>query len=343
MKKDLSNSRLVKLLLTVYRAGRKTSVYLSDKRLKWQRRSFYKSLGLFPRICLTHNISPFLKTGELDATIYAYTGEMEKLKRCLERKVSPDLKGLMENAIFAGNVQVVKLLLDHGANPNRTVELNRNTVLHAATQGGKADIVELLLANGADPNRKSTQGKKPLFYAYDRGEGRSRLVQLLEPVTEFDRRAYDVDNFLKMEDQVAAYYAFREAIEEGFRHRSPAELRVLSLPNFLSLCCANGFLDMYWQATWACIPSAELMEAISEPALAERLRKCIAIVREYGQIVGRDPFDSNGDYLDLDEASEEKLRSPELDFCKDYGDWIRWDDFCRKTMEYVRRNRELFT
>jgi len=155
--------------------------------------------------------------------------------------------------------------------------------------------------------------------------------------------SYNVEDFLKMDDQVKAYYGLCDAIIKEDRKFSPAELRVLSLTDFLGLCCANGFDDLYWQARWAAVPSAELMNAIDEPVLAERLWKCIAIVREYGQKIRQDPFEPNSNHVDLDEATEEKLRSPELDFCKDYGDWIDWDVFCRKTMDYVRKNRELFT
>ncbi|HVU27645.1 MAG TPA: ankyrin repeat domain-containing protein [Verrucomicrobiae bacterium] len=339
MKKESSNSILFKLILVIYRTGKKLRWYLAEKRLKWQRPKFYNSLGLYQKIHFAHLINPFLRTIELDATIFAYTGEKEKLKECLERGVSPDLRGLMENAIFADNASIAKLILAYGANPDRKVDLIGHTLLHEATRRGSPEIVELLLAKGADPNRQTQDGKKPLYYAYDRGEGRAPLAKLLEPVTKFDRPNYNVDDFLKMEDQVKAYYAFCKAIMEGFRTRSPAELRVLALPDFLAHCCMNGFNDMYWQARWAVIPSTELMEAIGERKFAEMLRKCIAIAREYGEKIGRDPFGADSDYVDLDEETEKKFDVPELDFCKLDFDW---DEFCRKTMNYVRENRELF-
>jgi hypothetical protein len=150
---------------------------------------------------------------------------------------------------------------------------------------------------------------------------------------------YRVDDFLEMENQVKAYYAFCETIRKEDRELTPAELRVLCLPDFLALCCANGFDDLYWQATWAVVPSAELMEAIGEREFAEMLRRCIAIVREFGERIGRDPFNSNSDYVKLDEETEKQFNVPELDFCKQDFDW---DELCRKTMDYVRKNRELF-
>ena len=62
--------------------------------------------------------------------------------------------------------------------------------------------------------------------------------------------SYNVDDFLKMDDQVKAFYGLRDAIIKEERKFSPAELRVLSMPDFLGLCCANGFDDLYWQARY---------------------------------------------------------------------------------------------
>src|SRR5215472_4716882 len=95
--------------------------YLSEKRLRWQRPAFYNSLEMVDQVHFHHTLSPFLRTVELDACIYAYTGEVEKLKQCLQRKVSPNWSCLLGLAIYGGKVPVVKLLLDAGANPNRTI------------------------------------------------------------------------------------------------------------------------------------------------------------------------------------------------------------------------------
>jgi hypothetical protein len=151
---------------------------------------------------------------------------------------------------------------------------------------------------------------------------------------------YNIDDFLAMENKVAAYWALFKAIQNSPSTPSDAEMRVLSLPDFLGLCCANGFDDLYWQAGWAAIPSAELMEAIGEPQLSQMLWKCIDIAREYGKKVGKDPFAPEGDYVDLDEETEAKFNSPDLNFCSLYPDW---DDCCTRTIDYVRKNRHLFT
>ena len=342
MKEKASNPILFKLVLAIYQANKKLRWYLSEKRLKWQRTEFYKSLELFQKIHFAHTVSPFLKTVELDATIYAYTGEVGKLTQSLARKVSPDLKGLMENAIFADKVQVVKLLLDSGANPNRKVDLMKHTLLHEAVIRGEPEIVELLLAKDADPNCETRNGKKPLYYAYDRATNVAPLAKLLEPVTKCDTPNYNVDDYLKMEDLEKAYWALCKAIMNGFRRRTRAELRVLSLADFTGNCLNNGFDTFDVNARWAVVPAAELMEAIDEPDLARGLWEGIAVVREYGKKVGRDPYDSDSDYVALDEETDNKLYALKFDFF-DYGDLDVVERLYRKTMDYVRNNRELFT
>ncbi|KAJ7110469.1 ankyrin repeat-containing domain protein, partial [Mycena epipterygia] len=55
----------------------------------------------------------------------------------------------LQAAAFQGNLEIVKLLLAHGANPN--IEGGQNgTALQAATVCGHTDIVKVLLEHGAD-------------------------------------------------------------------------------------------------------------------------------------------------------------------------------------------------
>lgn len=329
--------------MKIYELWKKLRWYLAEKRLKWQRPTFYNSLELYPKVHLTHTISPFLRNLELDAAIYAYTGEVDKLRECLDQGVSPDLKCLMESAIFADKVQIVRLLLAFRANPNRTVDLSGHTLLHEATRRGNPEIVELLLSKGADPNCMTRDGKKALSYAYDRSEGRAPLARLLEPVTEVERPNYNVDDFLEMENPEKAYWALCAAIQKhGLRKFSPAELRILSLADFTGNCLTNGINTFDGNARWAVVPCAELMAAIDEPAFARELWQCIAIMREYGQKIGRDPFDPDADYVALDEETENKLYAREFDFT-DHVDLSTDERLYRKTMDYVRESRELFT
>lgn len=78
-------------------------------------------------------------------------------------------------AVENGHIEVVKLLLDKGANVN--VNSGRGTALHIAVKNGRADIVRLLLDRGADLSLavnplsadNSLRGKTPLQIAQGKG------------------------------------------------------------------------------------------------------------------------------------------------------------------------------
>ncbi|WDT70866.1 MAG: hypothetical protein MPW14_09160 [Candidatus Manganitrophus sp.] len=66
-------------------------------------------------------------------------------------------------------------LLDHGANPNASVDLH-GTVLAAAAKGGRLDVVRLLLERGARPDgaalRAAAQGGMPVSSPFCSTRGR---------------------------------------------------------------------------------------------------------------------------------------------------------------------------
>ncbi|MDB6052810.1 MAG: Ankyrin repeat protein [Verrucomicrobiales bacterium] len=72
-------------------------------------------------------------------------------------KESPDLindrsSAPLNAAAFAGQPNVVKLLLDNGADPN-LISASFTTPLYTAVTAGRKDMVELLLSRGADVNK----------------------------------------------------------------------------------------------------------------------------------------------------------------------------------------------
>lgn len=91
-----------------------------------------------------------------------------------------------ENGVFAlfvaaqeGYDVLVKLLLEHGAEPNKksAESTNESTPLHQAAFNGRLKCAELLLAHGANPNIKNKSGEMPLMYAVH--EGHHNIVALL--------------------------------------------------------------------------------------------------------------------------------------------------------------------
>lgn len=66
-----------------------------------------------------------------------------------------------------GNVEIAKLLIDHGADVNLPVSWQR-TPLYAANKRGYAEVVKLLLDRGADPNQVA-KSQTPLHVAAEKG------------------------------------------------------------------------------------------------------------------------------------------------------------------------------
>jgi len=81
-------------------------------------------------------------------------------------------------ASFFGNIEVVKILIDNGANPN-IASNNRFKVtpLHSACAISNYVIAEILIKNGADVNAKQMQNVTPLHSAAHNGH--AKLVKLL--------------------------------------------------------------------------------------------------------------------------------------------------------------------
>ncbi|MBI4557925.1 MAG: ankyrin repeat domain-containing protein [Candidatus Hydrogenedentes bacterium] len=80
----------------------------------------------------------------------------------------------LQSAAKTGHVVLLKMLLDHGVNPNRLSAGCGSTPLHAAAQRGDVESVRLLLAHGAQKSSEDASGRVPLDLTTD-----PLLVELL--------------------------------------------------------------------------------------------------------------------------------------------------------------------
>lgn len=80
------------------------------------------------------------------------------------------------SASAAGDVNTVKALLDSGT-PANGLDQAGESALHAACWSGKTEVVKLLLNRGADPEIKKADGASPLSLAM--GQKHDDLVALL--------------------------------------------------------------------------------------------------------------------------------------------------------------------
>ena len=63
-----------------------------------------------------------------------------------------------------GYLEIVELLLEHGANPN-VQDNDGRTPLHYAVENCHVDVARVLLDHGADPTIRDNEGMTPLDYS----------------------------------------------------------------------------------------------------------------------------------------------------------------------------------
>jgi len=82
----------------------------------------------------------------------------------------------LHNAAYAGDVKVVRLLIDKGANIDHKDNCGR-IALHHAAYAGNVEVIRLLLDKGADRDIQNNNGLTALNYAKD--SGHKKIVELL--------------------------------------------------------------------------------------------------------------------------------------------------------------------
>ena len=78
------------------------------------------------------------------------------------------------------DIDIIKILLDNGADPNVDNNVG-NTSLHLAAKGGNSDIVKILLCNGADKTIKNDDGKDAYTYT-----DHENIKELIDNFCPFD-------------------------------------------------------------------------------------------------------------------------------------------------------------
>lgn len=97
----------------------------------------------------------------------AANGHLDVVKLLIENGADVNLKGEawygpLHAAAAKGHIEVVKILLENGADVNI---FHHNKPLHNAAMNGHIEVAEILLAHGADINAKGTDEASPLHTA----------------------------------------------------------------------------------------------------------------------------------------------------------------------------------
>ena len=115
------------------------------------------------------------------ATVRRYLDAGGDVERCHSSDFKAEHRSALQQACIHGRLEMIQLLLDHGANPNR--RLRKTTALMTACgtshpQG--IDAARLLLSRGADPNLASLDGETALVSAVSGSYSRDKHVAVLK-------------------------------------------------------------------------------------------------------------------------------------------------------------------
>lgn len=82
-------------------------------------------------------------------------------------------------ATLYNNVEVVQILIEHGANVNTRDFFNGYAALHFAARNYSLELMQLLLKHKAEVDIKDINGNTPLFLAVVNASGKKGIIQQL--------------------------------------------------------------------------------------------------------------------------------------------------------------------
>jgi len=103
-----------------------------------------------------------------------------------------DREDMFRKASFEGDLPMVKQLLAQGIPVDCTMAGDGVTALMLASQRGHVDVVRLLLERGAEVNRGDRHHEQPILYAFRKSRSQETLSVLLEHDADVD--AVDADS-----------------------------------------------------------------------------------------------------------------------------------------------------
>jgi ankyrin repeat protein len=126
-------------------------------------------LNIIFKYCPDANVNIMDKNGDSPLLLAAFSGNLENVRILIEHGANVNQLGASKAsplfyASYGGYDEIVGILLKNGATVDVLTE-NRRTPLMIAMKNGNKYVVEDLLNAGADPDRKDSDGNTALLYA----------------------------------------------------------------------------------------------------------------------------------------------------------------------------------
>ena len=133
------------------------------------------------------DVNALEKNGDALLVMAAYEGHSEIVRLLLEAgadiaAVDPGMKATaLHAASYAGRTEAAKVLIEFHIDINKQGPYNGYTALHDAIWQNNVDTARVIIEAGPDLTLKSNDGQTPLEFA--RSKGRREIVSLIESVT----------------------------------------------------------------------------------------------------------------------------------------------------------------
>ena len=108
----------------------------------------------------------YVKEARELAAILGETDDIARVVKLLKRNNDVATRDFFNNVVRGGNVKYIKLILEHGVDPNQDLHINVNPLI-IAVQNQSFECAKLLLKYGADPDTVGYQGCTVLMKSFN--------------------------------------------------------------------------------------------------------------------------------------------------------------------------------
>lgn len=147
-----------------------------------------KTLIMAAALCMSFSAFALTDDEQVEFTDAVNNGKVKIVKKYLDQGVNVNEKYFawspLQMAAIKGQLEVVKMLVEKGADLEYKHPATKMTPLHMAASEGYEDIVKYLLSKGANPNAKLRANVSLLRLVKD--QGNTKMAEILQAAGAVD-------------------------------------------------------------------------------------------------------------------------------------------------------------